>query len=777
MERLPKGGTCRGRHRRRVPLGGLIAIVLLASTIVAASSSGHDSGASASQEQAVLALVTAPAGGLTATFEPGNTQSFDGGDCQALTPGVSFGEQAPYTYRGVGGVLSYVFLSLAGGSTGGFWGTWFFAGGVWTNLTALTGPGPGTGSASLAYDPQTNQILSYGWVQGTGNASSLFFPDTWLFENDTWVDINATLPVSPGPTPHIYGPDPLAYDAEDGIYLLYDPGLNQTWSFGPGGWSNLNPVGEPDGGPSNVHLTYDGETDVAMLSESVIAGNDTQPFSESLAWMFSNGNWSEMNDTLINATTGGMGVEALAYFPPAQEAVGFSYGAENGSSVILSFTYRNGSWADEPSVPVGSSGPTAYGYSVSSELAYDSSDRALVMTGQSLWRNGTWFSPIQAEACASVVPGPIDTNQSLLFNETNLNGSGTWGPMTVDWTSSQGGTSNGSRTFSIPVPRAGSLTIEVIVSVVRTGTSFRMNWTYSVSQALAERVAVLTPTVAAGALAEINVTVTGGKPIVIVSVNWGDGTLASGAPDLYAHVYTKAGSFGIAISAKDGLGEERNTTAAIIVVDQPRVALAWAPTMFVYPGDLVRFWANVSGGAPPYEFTFSFGDGSSSVSGQSESSTLSVTHSFALGGSYTTSVIVVSSGTGVDSASSTLRINVIPAVSLDVTIPVSEATSGQPLLLQAEVSGGIGPYQVNWSFGDAAIATDSLEVYHTYEHPGVFSLRAIASDSHGRTSMWNGTITVAAVSAPPSQTGWIWAGAGAAVVVGLVCAVLVNRRR
>ena len=155
----------------------------------------------------------------------------------------------------------------------------------------------------------------------------------------------------------------------------------------------------------------------------------------------------------------------------------------------------------------------------------------------------------------------------------------------------------------------------------------------------------------------------------------------------------------------------------------------------------VAFRANLTGGCPPYEFEWEFGD-------EGEGGGLSVSHTYQSAGTF--NALVHADGANNSSARFALLIVVVGGSgNFRVGVQAMPATGAAPLAVTfwANVTGGntSGPLQTNWDFGDGGSGAGS-PVTHAYTTPGSYSANATVSDQYGH----HATGTVAVEVGPPS---------------------------
>ncbi len=116
--------------------------------------------------------------------------------------------------------------------------TWTFSGTTWTQLSPATSP-PARYGASMAYDPATGDMVLFGGAKGTTDLG-----DTWTFSGTTWTQLSPT--TSP---PARYGAS-MAYDPATGNMVLFggygsSGYLGDTWTFNGTTWTQLSPAASP----------------------------------------------------------------------------------------------------------------------------------------------------------------------------------------------------------------------------------------------------------------------------------------------------------------------------------------------------------------------------------------------------------------------------------------------------------------------------------------------------------------------------------------------------
>ncbi len=129
---------------------------------------------------------------------------------------------------------------------------------------------------------------------------------------------------------------------------------------------------------------------------------------------------------------------------------------------------------------------------------------------------------------------------------------------------------------------------------------------------------------------------TGGTPGYSFSWTFGDG--ASGTGQVATHAYSAANTYQVTLTARDSVGGTHTTTQSITVFNQPPPPGVLSADFTYSPssplaGQPTTFTGTASGGTPPYNFAWDFGD-SSSATGST------VQHSYSSSGIFTVTLTV-----------------------------------------------------------------------------------------------------------------------------------------
>lgn len=234
--------------------------------------------------------------------------------------------------------------------------------------------------------------------------------------------------------------------------------------------------------------------------------------------------------------------------------------------------------------------------------------------------------------------------------------------------------------------------------------------------------------------------------------SWGDGT-PDGHGATARHAYARPGTYTLRLVARDALGAENATTAAVEVHPPnrpPLASLALSATL-VAPG--VPVVADAGGSVDPdgdrLSVTFEWGDGAAPTLGG-----WTAPHAYAQPGEYVVSVHVTDGKGGVARAQHRLRVEPSqpPVAALDLsasslpigaTLRVSTAGSRDP-------DGGALRARIEW--GDGHDETHVGEAAtHAYARPGVYLVRLVVRDPHGDEAVKAIPVVVTDPAAPLGQ--------------------------
>lgn len=154
----------------------------------------------------------------------------------------------------------------------------------------------------------------------------------------------------------------------------------------------------------------------------------------------------------------------------------------------------------------------------------------------------------------------------------------------------------------------------------------------------------------------------------------------------------------------------------------------------------VWFTASASGGTTPYNFTWTFGDGTTR-------SGATAYHAYSTAGSYNVVLTTRDSSPSQQTATSQQTIAVTspppPASSLTASFSasLSNPVVGQTVSFTGSASGGTSPYNYAWNFGDSSTGSGS-SASHVYQTAGLYRVALTVTDAAGHIANATNTITV-----------------------------------
>lgn len=492
----------------------------------------------------------------------------------------------------------------------------------WTNLTAISAVAAGPpalvgqragGGPSLAWDVATNStILLPGDPTNSPNPPPT---STWSYSNGTWTNLSSTLHGRP---PNLNF-SALAYDPVLGAMLLFGGAsssgwLNDIWELDGGSWINETPplVTAP---PAIEYpaMAWDPNASAMLL----VGATGELGLGPKQTWMFSDGMWSNLSVSLPLASSS---VAPVMTTDPAVGGVLLVDADDNEAyHPTQTFAFADGSW-------VNLSSPSGTGPSLDPvfrpAVAYVGGTLGAVLT------SGIWLISSSSGSQVSY-PQTWAYNNDSWWNLTSAVGRSPPYPYAVMDSD----------------PQDDSL---LLFGGVAIGASFPSNETWALS-APPDLQLNVTPTsmdVGEGVTVDTNVSM-GLDPNQPV-LDWGDGTTVDAFQG--THSYGSAGVFSVTLTASDRAGVTTVVSQGIEVNPLPTVSVIAPP--LIRAEQPVTFVASVSGGTPPFSFSWSLGDGLVSSSPDPQ-------HTYGGSGSYTIELQVEDSDSHL--ANSTLTVLVAAA--------------------------------------------------------------------------------------------------------------------
>ena len=594
--------------------------------------------------------------------------------------------------------------------------TWEFAAGNWTELTSSLSSAPSARTGdTLTYDPDLGAILLFGGQDGAGN----WLNDTWEF-NGSWTQISASVAPSPRVLPI------LEYEPAAGDVLLYSGwshgvAHNDTWTFSSVGWTNISATAGPSPPRSRYGSTYD-PADRAVL---IYGGYRSSCFNTGLnvTWEFSAGRWSNLTGHLAISPPTNEGSTTIAYDAAEPGVVAFS------GRIGPSCTVSNETWVFHAGVWVNLSSriSTAPPGEWEGRMVYDPTDSALILFGGNDEPQGggndfvnyTWeyVIPLSVQTVVSPTSGFAPLNVSL--GATVVGGVL---PYRYNWSFDDGSanltTANGAHTFA----SSGMHRVELEVQDAWNTTN--------ITTAIDNVRAILPLTLSAGPstvagvvpfLVGFRANASGGNPPITFDWSFGDGATAAGPT--VNHTYLAKGVFTANLSVVDLVGLRSTRSWSIQAVLPLRATI----TTVSFEG--LQFFNDTfavgpTDGLSPFTYVWDFGDGSPSMS------TPVVNHSFSQPGTYTVRVSVTDALGEAQTANLTVSVAKLLAVTAafpSVTVPYDAVAN-----ITRNVSGGLPPIALSWQgLPRGCTGGDAAAIECIPRDAGEFPITLTATDRAG----------------------------------------------
>jgi hypothetical protein len=580
-------------------------------------------------------------------------------------PPIVFG--ASMVYDAADGYVLWV------GASNWFWqgSTWSFQGGHWTNRTVTSDQPPRRSGAGIAYDVAAGTVVLFG---GFRNYPDRGLNDTWTYSGGSWTNVtNASRPQPP----EVYG-TAMAYDSFSKSVVMFSGGpwsgsplFAYWWTFSNGQWVNQTNLSQAHPVPRASAGFSAGAIDE---SAALVGGSDSVgiPFLND-TWTYSNDSWTNVSDQV-----GGV---ALPHFP----VDAFAYDSADNFSLLL----MEGNTGGNP----GPIDAYALGPSV---ITFPSLSRSILDLGQSFNLSVSTFPPGQnlsfrdlPVGCSSPSPGNLSCTPSTV------------GPFRV----------NISANSSIGPAAVSSVTVEVDPDpAIASFAALPANLTLGNSTTLAVTPAFGTPPYA---------FLYSGLPSGCLSANRSSLTCS---PAL-------AGGFQVSVLLTDSLGVSANASISLVVNPRPvGLSLQLTPSLLDL-GHSASLFFNTTGGTPPLRFAYT---GLPNGCESPDSPTLSCAP--AVTGTFTVSA----SATDTFGWSATLSavLTVFPALaSPSLTLDRNSSEVGRASLIHAVGSGGDPPYRYLLQGFPGPCSLAALPASCFPNASGVFHLTLSVTDALGTSAV------------------------------------------
>jgi PKD repeat protein len=232
----------------------------------------------------------------------------------------------------------------------------------------------------------------------------------------------------------------------------------------------------------------------------------------------------------------------------------------------------------------------------------------------------------------------------------------------------------------------------------------------------------------------------GNNPIAVYTWDFGDGRNGTGRTA--THAYSSAGTFVVKLTISDSLNRSASTSQVInvgggVVPDASFVTSPSTPRV----SETVNFNASASRATPGRTirtYDWDFGDGE-----QKSTTTPLTTHDYATVGTFVVTLRVTDDAGRTDVATQSVTVasdNPIAEFTFSPTTP----TAGTTVNFSGAGSSALAGRTITsyfWTFGDGTSGSGA-STSHRYGAPGAFAVTLVVTDSAGKTSSIQKTVTV-----------------------------------
>ena len=272
-------------------------------------------------------------------------------------------------------------------------------------------------------------------------------------------------------------------------------------------------------------------------------------------------------------------------------------------------------------------------------------------------------------------------------------------------------------------------------------------------------------TITQGASVNFSGTVSSGNAPLTHEWSFGGSNLPSvNEEDPGSIVFNNTGSYAITYTVTDSDGDVSSATINVTVVAPdlfPAAGIASpSENVTINQGEYVDFDGTVENGNAPFTYTWNFGNSNLPAKTVEDPGSLQ----FSSAGTYTVTFTATDSDGDISSASRTVTV-LVPDVNPTAAIssPSANVTinQGGSVNFLATVTSGNAPFTHAWNFGNAGIASKTVEDPGTltFTSAGIFTVTYTVTDSDGDTNSASRIVTVkvpdvnpaAAISSPSAN--------------------------
>jgi len=350
-------------------------------------------------------------------------------------------------------------------------------------------------------------------------------------------------------------------------------------------------------------------------------------------------------------------------------------------------------------------------------------------------------TPAMLSASFTQNPSSPQIGQTVSFTGS---ASGGTSPYSYSWSFGDGSTGTGSsvkHTYSSAGILAVALTVKDNGSPQQTTISQQSITVSGAPPPLTASFAYSPSLTQAGQPVTFTASASGGTSPFTFSWSFEVGSTGTGSQ--VKHAFSSAGSYTVILTVKDSSSPQQTATSQMTVaVTSPSPPISASFTLSPSSpsgGQSVSFTASASGGAPPYSYSWSYGDGSSGAGLQS-------THTYNNDGTYQVTLTVV------DSQGDT-AIGVEPVVvgssplQDGFTYSPTSPQPGENINFTASARGGTPPYSYSWDFGTGASATGDTAAY-SCATAGSYTVTLTVIDSMNRSNNTSQSLTIYSPAQP-----------------------------